>query len=1096
MSSLQVLDRDSESEALSYIEYSPLPSVDGFPPPPGSRWFPPPPGASDYGQTEHASGVDYRLNNDSLPPHEMKSNTAAADSTPRLHKSGAHIPNSRPYEAPDGLPFPHGPQSQSKPKASNGSYWRAADQSKSKINGRKANFWLASGDKASQLRRQGRKLLPGSESFRPVLFTCFAQHGLARCSLAVETSISNFAEVELEPGASLWDLMVLAGSHQSAWATTCQDYISQTWPASSDWIKVLIDRLAQPRARHLEEVNFSNRSSEFTEHQKCINEEDGCPPFRLQADRALVADLIEALAWVSAVMTETFIVEPQLAQICVWVTSLDTTEPTVLIGHDENSPTKMMETSSDCWKRLFPHGIVPSGFPIPSRDEAMEGLELSFDLMCYLCGLEYETSDTSGIVLRGHRSLVYPVRRTGDCVQWHFQHLDLTDHSKSEEEPMSEHLKNGSLDELRSAARHFLGLWAKPEITLGTDRVNHASLTWSNQDEVRETTTKEGIEIGGSISFPRILNVTLNRTYKIASCQRNVYMVDFEGKLQSLINFPVVLYSPVEKRAWLVSYVSVLLHLARARAYHQRSLGYHIPACRPAADGGSSAFQTIMEHHRDPVRSAYPGVYQSCNEPGMTVQDYVNEVWTALDKATLETCKAKGLFRHQIVGYEAADIAKMKTTLRMKRKDLGMFSASWTPLLSEVKLSLFYEGLLDPIIAQPDQIPNTYCCSWLWREVPKGFDLLAASLPCLVYLAEHLNGSGPIKRLTQEYSWHCPSELQLLFCEKTNKHICNRLQELKKNDWRRYNILPPRPEELSKYPDGAVVFKDSVNQETIHESIAALTASQETKIASGRRNRGGSVSSITGSPGRGYQQDWQTNDTRRVSYDFPGQGQPMLDVKPPHYSPASDNVAPAATKLAVWDDPKDFAERVDRTATIGDPQWSQSDTLVEVASPTASSGWAQPVGATRSRRRQAHVPQTRPIPEESQRPLRSDVGVPRADRLSPHQAASGLHQTRSPETHSPSPRALRNPNLTTSWQMPREQTQPDATAHGRSGSIQLTVPIMGDRHNSGSEYSGQSRPSVSSYTSNDQSRRRRHKGGINSRARPEAKKSPSTCIFL
>jgi hypothetical protein len=44
------------------------------------------------------------------------------------------------------------------------------------------------------------------------------------------------------------------------------------------------------------------------------------------------------------------------------------------------------------------------------------------------------------------------------------------------------------------------------------------------------------------------------------------------------------------------------------------------------------------------------------------------KLWTALDKATLETCKGKGLFKHQIVGYEAADIAKMKTTLKMKEK--------------------------------------------------------------------------------------------------------------------------------------------------------------------------------------------------------------------------------------------------------------------------------------------------------------------------------------------------------------------------------------------------------------------------------------------
>ena len=528
-----------------------------------------------------------------------------------------------------------------------------------------------------------------------------------------------YLEVELTSGASLWDLVVLAMSGESAWATTCQDYISQTWPVSSDRIKVLIDRLAQPRARHLKAVNFSNGAPQITEQQTCVDAQDDCSPFKLQAKPAFLADLVEALAWMSAVTTETFATEPQVAQTCVWTTYLEPGEPTILIGHDDYSPMKMLETFSDCWKCLFPHGMLPGGFPVPSRDDAMKGLELSFDLMSYLCGLEYEASDASGLVLRGHRSVVYPVRKVGDCVQWHFQHLDLTDHSKSQEETMSERLENVGLDELQSAGRHFLGLWATPEIILRTDRIDHASLTWSNQAEVRETMAKDGVEIGGSIIFPKILNITLNKTYKIADCQRNIYMVDFEGKLQSLVNFPVILYSPIERRAWLVSYASVLLHLARTRAHHQWTLGYHVRACKPATDGGSSALRTIMRHCREPVKRTSSGVYQDYMPTGMTVQDYVNEVWAALDKVTLETCRVKKLFRDQIIGYEAADIAKMKTTLRMKRKDVRIFSNSWRPLLSEIKLALFYEGISDPILAQPSGIPNTHCCSWLWRQTPK-----------------------------------------------------------------------------------------------------------------------------------------------------------------------------------------------------------------------------------------------------------------------------------------------------------------------------------------------------------------------------------------
>lgn len=1036
MSLVQAIDQDNECEALSYGGYSPLSSGDRFPPPPGARAFSPSYGTSDGSEFQHE------------PPSQIDSN------------------------------------------ASNINGWRAADPKKSRARKPTAGPWLASGDKESQLRKSGRKFVPGSESFRSALFTCFAHQGLARCSIAIETSISDFSATELEAGVSLWDLVVLAGSSQSAWATTYQDYVWQTWPDSSDRIKALVERLADPNARHLDEVNFSNGRPEFIEHKTCDNAEDDCPPFKLQAERATLAEIIEALAWTSAVTTNTFATELQLAQICVWVTYLSTKEPVILIGHDEYSPSKMLETPSDCWKRLFPHGMVPGGFPIPSRGDAMKGLELSFDLMCYLCGLEYETSDASGLILRGHRSFVYPVCRIGDCVQWHFQHVDLTGHSELEEESMSAHLKNESLAELRSAPRHFLGLWAKPEITLGTDLVNYASLTWSGLDELREITTKDGIELGGGITLPKILNVTLNKTYKIANCQRNVYMTDFEGKLQSLVNFPVVLHSPIERRAWLVPYVSVLLHLARARAYHQRSLGYHIPGCEPAADGGSSALQTIMRHRRDPVRKARPGGHQDRQALGMTVEDYVNEVWAALDKITLETCKAKRLFRNQIIGYEAADVAKMKTTLRMKRKDLGIFSTGWTPLLSEIKLALFYEGLFDPILAQLGSIPNTHCGSWVWRQIPKGFDLLAASLPSLIYLSEHLNGPGPIKRLTEEYSWHCPGEQQLLFCEKKRPHACNRLQELKKHDWRRYNTLHPNHEELTKYPHGVVVFRDSVNQETIHESLAALTASQGIQVVSIYHDPS-SVSPALDGPGPGCHQDWPTDDTKSASHEFRMQGQPRLEARPSRPSPGTEYVAPRAIQLQISDDSIDQAERGLARVTT-DSEQPQLDTYVEVASPARSSGWPQPIAVARPRRRRRYAPQAGASPsQENTWPGHSGVEYFNSPSGSPE-----YNQARSNEQQYPSIRSSENSRNMTSRQRQPQQTQPNTAYYGQNDNMQLAVPVNSIERHLLSENSYHEQRYISSYASNTQRHQMHHKGRKGSQPRRGPKKSSSNCVFL
>jgi hypothetical protein len=487
----------------------------------------------------------------------------------------------------------------------------------------------------------------------------------------------------------------------------------------------------------------------------------------------------------------------------------------------------------------------------------------------------------------------------------------------------------------------------------------------------------------------------------------------------------------------------------------------------------------------------------------MTIQDYVNEVWTALDKVTLETCKAKRLFRYQIIGYEAADIAKMKTTLRMKRKDLGMFSTSWTPLLSEIKLALFCEGLFDPIIAQSGSVPNTHCCSWVWRQIPRGFDLLTASLPCLVYLSEHLNGSGPIKRLTEEYSWHCPGELQLVFCEMKRPHVCNRLQELKKHDWRRYNILHPRPEELTKYPDGAVVFKDSVNQETIHESLAVLAAGQDTQIASYGHDPS-LVSSTSDPPAPGHHRNWPTDEMETAFQEFRLQGQPRLEVRPSRPSPGTDHVAPAAMQLQIQDDPNDQAERGQAGLTTGSER-SQLDTYVAVASPTGSSGWGHPVAAARSRRRRTYSSLIGALPgQENQSPGHSGVDIPPLEHLNTRSlgSESEYNQTRPNEQHYPSPRSSGNSRNVMSRQRQPEETQTNTGFYGRDYNMQIAVPVDNTGRYLLSENPHYEGPSISLRTSKGQRHEMHHKGRKgrkerkDRRPRRESQKSFANCFFL
>jgi len=152
---------------------------------------------------------------------------------------------------------------------------------------------------------------------------------------------------------------------------------------------------------------------------------------------------------------------------------------------------------------------------------------------------------------------------------------------------------------------------------------------------------ERGRSFGGTILFPKALNLTWTETFKVARSRKTVYLTNFEAKLQAAINTPVMLYSVLEKRAWMVSFVSVLLHVARARAHCQRSLGFRVLACDISANGGQAAYETIMSCYRERLKHAAPDEMLDELEESLTIKDYISDVWAALDCATRETKENK-----------------------------------------------------------------------------------------------------------------------------------------------------------------------------------------------------------------------------------------------------------------------------------------------------------------------------------------------------------------------------------------------------------------------------------------------------------------------
>lgn len=272
----------------------------------------------------------------------------------------------------------------------------------------------------------------------------------------------------------------------------------------------------------------------------------------------------------------------------------------------------------------------------------------------------------------------------------------------------------------------------------------------------------------------------------------------------------------------MVPYLNVIFHLARARAQYQPTLGVEIPPCEPAVDGGQAVFEIIQRYCHNPFRGNGFDWNERQKATAAAVVAYIDKIWAVLDCASRNTHKVRRHFRTHIIGYEMADIARARIQLRMKRHQLQAFATGWTPLLNEVPLVLFYEGLTDPIVPHLDRNFRSACTRSMWRSVPRGFELLTATIPCLRYLAEDFNDRHRLVWLTRDHQWHCPGNRAIFTpCNENSAHHCDRLQELKAvNRLLRDVVRSPRMSSYRRHPFGTVVFRYRESAQTINRLSA------------------------------------------------------------------------------------------------------------------------------------------------------------------------------------------------------------------------------------------------------------------------------------
>ncbi|PVH86260.1 hypothetical protein DL98DRAFT_526796 [Cadophora sp. DSE1049] len=600
---------------------------------------------------------------------------------------------------------------------------------------------------------------------------------------------NQFQDVQTDPGS----IIVVVGTARHVQATTIDEYCKRMWPKTSHTFLSAVGSLQDDL-----EITVKERQ-----------QTDLADILMVEASTEEIVEIAQQLVFLGSAFATSTAGKIEHSKGSIFLSADNKLHVRFRV---DDSPV----SESYCWQNLFVNPVLVPDFPVEPRESFVElfGLYIPLEMMSALGGAVHQVEFAGGIVIKGVSAMFVPVKRVGDCVQWHFIYNE--DGSRlpywEADKRCPERALLGRVNRKTLAStRAVLGWWGKVTTRLGSASINYQSICWTDLKEPSRSVRF----YGGSIGFQMFGAGELN--FSVGPKDSRLH-ISRPGPYQRIIkhasNTPVVLFDTdkSDRRGWLVPASSVVAHIVQTKhARRNFIVDGTVAEIKPTSidlDVCDAAEKMLYENAatiliRDPWEHSI-----------FAFKDLVLAIWSLLEILMDQGCKRDattepGLHtttRRKIRGWEFMDLVTERNSIRMKETILKNSSGNWTDLAHDINaVVLLASGLEDLIIPQQHMEPRL-CHNW--NKVPEEKDYLTAGVPILETLFEQ---AGSRKYLTStRLQWH-RSPILFEDCEDMRQDSglecnCDRVQQiLPDSKMTPGKINPPGP----LPSQGAVVFGQS-----------------------------------------------------------------------------------------------------------------------------------------------------------------------------------------------------------------------------------------------------------------------------------------------